>query len=500
MKTLYTLFALLALSLFASAQNEEDALKFSRILPFGSARVTAMGGAFGALGGDLTTLSMNPGGIGVFRKSEFSFTPMMDFAHAKTKGIDNEKNIFLLSNIGAVLSFTPNSNTIKNFNVGFNYSTLNNFNRNNFQGYYDTDGNSSLALVWKEEAKGKSPQELNNFTTGLAYDAYLLYLTPEAIANKEHNYETPIAATDKLQHYKYTRERGYQGEYALSLGANLDDKFYFGATLGIQSLHYRSYSDYTEEVIGQGITNKLVKFTSFQDFTSSGTGFNFKAGFIFRPIPAIRFGVAIHTPTYYNIDAYAQNKVLALFTEKPVEDAEETKDGIYGNFAWTEYSYKLKTPWRIIAGTAIILGQRMILSADYEYVDYTAAKFSNNDASNEYFETNEAIKNIYKATHNFRIGAEYRFNSIFCLRGGYALSASPYEKGEMNEDNDIQIYSGGLGINLGSFYADASYVHKKSDINGLFYYHEAPSGIIESPEFNTKFKNNEFRLTFGLRF
>ena len=52
MKILYILPTLLLFSLFASAQNEEDALRFSRLTPFGSARVTAMGGAFGALGGD----------------------------------------------------------------------------------------------------------------------------------------------------------------------------------------------------------------------------------------------------------------------------------------------------------------------------------------------------------------------------------------------------------------------------------------------------------------
>ena len=196
MKILYILPVLFLFTLSASAQNEEDALRFSRIVPFGSARVTAMGGAFTALGGDLTTLSMNPAGIGVFRKSEFSFTPMMDFAHAKTKGIDNEKNMFIMSNAGLVLSFSPNNRILKNFNVGFNYSTLNNFNRNIFQGYYETDGNSSLANVWKEEADGKSPQQLNDFTTGLAYDAYMLYLSKEAIENKDYNYENPIRETD----------------------------------------------------------------------------------------------------------------------------------------------------------------------------------------------------------------------------------------------------------------------------------------------------------------
>lgn len=150
---------------------------------------------------------------------------------------------------------------------------------------------------------------------------------------------------------------------------------------------------------------------------------------------------------------------------------------------------------------ATVLGQRAIISADYEYVDYTSAKFTNNGSGNEYLATNEAIKTIYKGTHNFRAGAEYRFSSIFCLRGGYSYSASPYTKGEMNEKNNIQTITGGVGLNFGVFYADLAYLHKNSKINGLFYYYETPdSKIIESPEFQTKFKNNEFRLTLGIRF
>lgn len=408
--------------------------------------------------------------------------------------------MYLLGGLGFVLSFQPMSNKWKNINIGFNYTNLNNFNRNIFQGYYETNGDSSLSNIWKEEADGLSPKELNDFTTGLAYDAYMLYLSPEALENKDYDYETPIRSIDQLQHYKYTRERGFQSEYAISAGANYDDKFYFGITLGIQSLHYKSFSVYTEEIIGE-TNNKLEKFSMYQDFTSSGVGINFKAGFIYRPIPVLRLGFAIHTPTYYDLDAYANNNVSAKFTELPVEDAKPTDNFEYGESAWTDYSYKLKTPWRFMASAATVLGQRAIISFDYEYVDYTTAKYSNDGAKNEYLETNNAIKAIYNSTHNFRAGAEYRFNSVFYLRGGYAYSASPYTKGEMNEKNDIQIITGGLGLNFGVFYADLAYLHKASKLNGLFYYYETPKGqVIESPEFQTKFKDNEFRLTLGIRF
>lgn len=500
MKTIYILPLLLLLSLCAKAQNEDDALRFSRISPFGSARVTAMGGAFGALGGDLSTLSMNPGGIGVFRKSEVSFTSILDFSNSRTNGIDRKKSAYLLGNLGMVLSFTPISDKWKNVNVGLSYTNQNNFNRNTYQGLYNITGDNSLANVWKEEADGLSPKQLNEFTTGLAYDAYMLYLSPKALEDKDYNYENPLIGTDQLEQSKFTREGGYQGEYAISAGANYDDKFYFGATLGIQSVHYRSYSSYTEATYGDNITSKLDAFMFEQEFRSSGTGINFKAGVIYRPIPAIRLGLAVHTPTYYNMDARAYNHVTAKFFELPVPDAKPEDDFTYGNGIGTKFSYKLSTPWRLIASAATVIGQRAIISADYEYVDYASAEFSNDDAKNEYAETNNVIKTAYKSTHNFRAGAEYRFNSVFCLRGGYAFSASPYAKGGMNEKNNIQSITGGFGLNFGTLYVDAAYRHESSKLNGLFYYYESKNGVIESPEFQTKYRDNEIRLTLGLRF
>lgn len=287
----------------------------------------------------------------------------------------------------------------------------------------------------ESEADGTPRNSLNPFTTSLAYDAYLLNLPED---NTDNVYDIPIDNTHSVEELKYTKERGYQAEYAISVGANYDDKFYFGATLGIQSIHYKSFSYYTEWVVGDQIDSKLKGFTFDQDFVTSGTGVNFKFGMIYRPIPAIRIGAAIHTPTYYSLDAYARNGVYSEFVELPFEGASSGNDLKYGMDAITDYTYKLKTPWRVMGSIATVLGQRAIISADYEYVDYTSAKFTNNGSGNEYLATNEAIKTIYKGTHNFRAGAEYRFSSIFCLRGGYSYSASPYTKGEMNEKNNIQ--------------------------------------------------------------
>ena len=79
------------------AQTAVDAYQMSRYDLRGTARFMSMGGAFGALGGDLSTLNQNPGGLGVYRKSDVgitldidiqkstSNTPLMSYSQNQTK-------------------------------------------------------------------------------------------------------------------------------------------------------------------------------------------------------------------------------------------------------------------------------------------------------------------------------------------------------------------------------------------------------------------------------
>ena len=73
------------------AQDETDALRYSQFFLGGTARSVAMGGAFGALGGDFTSLSLNPAGIGVYRSTELSFTPILSVNNTNTNYMGNAR-------------------------------------------------------------------------------------------------------------------------------------------------------------------------------------------------------------------------------------------------------------------------------------------------------------------------------------------------------------------------------------------------------------------------
>ena len=130
MKKLYfTVSAIIAAGFVPStmsAQSATDAYQVSQYDLKGTARFMSMAGAFGALGGDLSTLSQNSAGIGVYRSNELGFTLNLDAQQstAKSMGVSNTDNQtkFYLNNIGGVATIRLNSSAVPNFNIGFTYN------------------------------------------------------------------------------------------------------------------------------------------------------------------------------------------------------------------------------------------------------------------------------------------------------------------------------------------------------------------------------------------
>lgn len=68
---------------------ETDALMYTRSQIAGTARTSATGGAFGAVGADLGSVSINPAGLGLFRSIDVSFTPGLQLAFNNSKFNNN---------------------------------------------------------------------------------------------------------------------------------------------------------------------------------------------------------------------------------------------------------------------------------------------------------------------------------------------------------------------------------------------------------------------------
>ncbi len=224
-KQLFILSAGFVCSFSAISQNEIDAMRYSQLTFGGTARFASMAGSMGALGGDISTLSFNPAGIGIFRKTELSITPSIfsqttSSTYNSVNGSDRKLN-FNLGNIGLVATFKMKDTTSgwQNLNFGFGYNRTNNFhNRQVIQGYNKT---SSLLDTYVAEANGHNPTDFDSFGTGMAWYTYLI--NPDSSGTNMYNH----VITNYGQLQKKTIETsGSMGETVLSFGGNYTNKLF----------------------------------------------------------------------------------------------------------------------------------------------------------------------------------------------------------------------------------------------------------------------------------
>ncbi len=481
-KIISGIFFLIALSV--AAQNETDALRYSQISPTGTARFAALGGAFGALGSDFTTLSFNPAGIAFYRSSEISVTPSVfnststaDYLGTRTK--DNKPN-FNFGSIGIVNTRIRNKegNTYGwlNFNFAIGYNRLNSFqNSLSIQG---RNFDHSIADAFASQAYGTNYNDLSNsnsFDANLAWQTYVI----DTIPGTTSNYKTPMGNYGQLQKLQSTT-RGSMGETVIAFGANYSNRLYLGATIGIPNIKYYSQKTYEETDDLDSIPN----FTSMkynQSMKTSGSGFNLKLGAIYRITDWVRVGAAFHTPTYFRLtDTWTSDMSSRIY------NTDFSASAPIGNF-----SYTLTTPLKAIASVGFIVGKAGLISADYEYVNYSTAKL--NSSSYNFSTENTNVKDNYHATGNIRIGTEWRYK-IFSARAGYAIYGSPYSKTFKLDNSTVSF---GAGFRTKGFFMDAAYLMNFSKKNRYNLY------VLDATNAASAEVNNvsgSFMLTFGFRY
>ena len=473
---------LIGISLIVSsnlfAQEASDALRYSQNTVDGTARFTSMGGAFGALGGDMSSISYNPAGLGVYRKSEFSFSPSLNYSLDKSDYLGEKYSDFSykmnVGNFGFVGSFTSENEEEGwvGLNFGFSYNKMNNFNRNTLiQG---TNSENSMTDFFALKANGKTSETMDYFSEGLAWDSYLINQKSGELSQ----YESVMNTYGELQQ-KAIQTKGSVGEYNISMGANYGHKFYIGGSVGFQSINFEENSIYTEEDLNNEI-DSFAKFDFTQNLQTEGSGINLKIGTIFRPIEWMRVGIAFHSPTFYSLNDNYVGKISADF-DSGVSHEKESQIGVF--------DYELSTPLKAIGSLAFVMKEKALLSVDYEFVDYTSMRMRSD--SYTFINENTDIQNNFVATGNIRAGLEYKFGP-YSLRGGYTYYGNPYNKNNVNNKKQNSSYSLGFGVKDEGFFFDLAYVLSMSKENYFLYDIAEPSSI-------TTIKHKVV-ATFGFKF
>ncbi|MCX2740428.1 OmpP1/FadL family transporter [Pontibacter anaerobius] len=510
-----TLLASLALLLgwggTAFAQTEIDALRYSQTGVSGTARIQGMGGAQTALGADISSLSGNPAGLGMFRRSEFTISPGIQSISNNTSILGERttgsNSNFVFPQLGVVISNRKGDSDESDWRgvtFGIGFTRLNNFNER-YTSYRTQSGTLDPTLVeyfadlaaQNGRTRASLDQEFDaGFTTleGLGYGAYLFDVTEEGEVFAEER----IGSISQREEIIRT---GSQNQIDIGVGTSYKDRLYIGASLGIVTVDFSEEKIYTE---AEG--DASTPFTSLEyvdEFSTSGAGVNLKVGLIARPIDALRLGLSIQTPTAYTFDDDYQRRISTTFN-----DGVETAAEVPGQF-----SYRLVTPFKATGGVAYFIGKYGFVTADVEFVNYGSAKYREDDdfSSGGFFDDiNDGISSNNSSVVNYKIGAEARYE-VFRLRAGYAYNADPeggssYDAGFINyKYGPTHNYTVGAGVRLQNFYVDAAYVHSQQDVgyapfvSGTSY---SPYSLKTSgePVLNIDKKQNSVMLTVGVNF
>ncbi len=480
-RLLTSIFVLLAIISFA--QNEDDALRYSRLAPVGTARFTSMGGAFGSLGGELGCAAYNPAGIGVFRSSQMTFSgawsTMRNQAEYYGQSNTTTKSVFNLSNLGFVIA-NPISDESgwKYLNFSMVYNQLANLNKN----VYISGSNNQSSLL-----DGQLQDALDFGTdNNLFYDADLLFV-PSGQSQLTNDYIYLNKGYGSNQS-KSIQSKGFVGEYDFNISGNFNDRFFVGGTIGLVRAKYQETSVYDETPTVEGID--LLNFNVTDYFQTVGTGFNFKAGMIFKANDFLRLGAAIQTPTIYNMHDNYDSKVHSKIN---YFNNQTNSYEIGNNEAKSDrsfYDWELTTPLKAMASIGFIFQKHGSLSIDYEILDYSQLNLNADD--DPFTDVNNTISNIYTTGSNIRIGGEFLLGPV-SFRGGFGYYSSPYVSSQANSDANYIIYSGGIGFRAKEAYIDFGYSHSQMDEKYFLYgAADSKSGITNS--------RNTFITTVGFRF
>ena len=127
-RSILKLYLIFGISLIYS-QTYEDVLRYNSYNYEGTSRFNSMGGAFGALGGDLSAISLNPAGSSIFLESEFGVTLNYKNNEIRNNFNNNQsiskENLVSFNQVGLVLVY---ENRKSKFSFGYNMNRFNDFN------------------------------------------------------------------------------------------------------------------------------------------------------------------------------------------------------------------------------------------------------------------------------------------------------------------------------------------------------------------------------------
>ncbi len=452
MKKIITYIILLA-STVGSAQNITEAVRYSSLNQQSTARVAGVAGAFGAMGGDIGVVTLNPAGIGDFRKSEFVISPTIFSisTDADINGADNPTTTDLNSKLtigalGVVFSGQPRGGKFQTSNFAI---TLNKRTTLRQRFAYDGLTQGSITTRFAERANGNPPENLDQFEGLLAFNAGAIF-----DFDGDNFYDTDFKESTVVQKGQEIIRFGAVNDINLTWGGKLSENINIGLGVGIPVVSYEEDKLYVERDEPEDFIPAFNSLEYQENLITSGVGFNIRGGVQGELLEKFRVGLSMQSPTWFNLNDDYSTSLTYSFTDSPTEGpVVTTADSPNGSFR-----YRLKTPWQATGSVGMILRSESLngfINLDVEYLDYTNNEFDFERFGGELGdiilqnEANDAIFDQLQNAINLRLGGEVAYNKIRG-RAGVAMISSPY----LEQSGRDFALSAGLGFRFDGLYID----------------------------------------------
>lgn len=497
MKNLTTILLICGFSTFALGQTVESAVDYATQDLVGSGRFISMGGAFTALGGDLSSVKLNPAGSGVKKTDEWAISGGMTMYKSTSVSpggsVDQTLNRFFIPDVTYTKVNPTKDRYWKTVNFTVGVQRINNLN-----GLIETSGTGrfkSYINTLKEEAQANKDISRPLDASSWAYQAFQTFLID---TNAKGNYYSMLE--DDGQDFKYNYDsEGRMYEMFLTVATAYKDKLFLGGTLAFPIVNQTTYSRLTEsnfffprtDLVLNGISTQLTSahFETRHDVTGSGVVGKF--GLLYKVDKNVRLGASYHTPTYYNLEDIFSYRTTAYFKDF------NTQIITYGGGAY----FNLILPAQYNLGMSYVFGKKGLISFDYNYTDVSTTEYivPAYDINYEYFNgnptngergVNDYLREEFTGAHTLRFGAEYNIKP-FRVRGGFATRSSPYKN---SENLKSLTFSGGVGFSRKEFYMDLGFAHTQTEETINLNAYEGPEG-----QGDETYYQNQMVLTVGFR-
>jgi len=458
---------------FVGAQNIDDVLRYGTDNLQGTARFQGLSGAFGALGGDLSALNINPAGSAVFANSLFTISGT-SYNRDNASSYFNGNNGRLTNNVdinqaGGVMVFktTNPDSKWKKVSLAINYDVVQDLDDEFF-----VSGNSNQGI----------DNYFLNFANGVPFDAILLqdnellenayldigsqqgFTDQQAFLGYFGGIIDPQSPDDDNLDYvsnadyntvnqEFSRlTTGYNSKFTINAATQYENRLQLGASLNFHNVQYTQLDRFFED--GYNSASE-IQFTTFDNYLrTQGSGFSFSLGAIAKLNEFVRLGTSYQSPTWYRLTDDTSQRINSDLAD---EDINFINFDVVNLFD----TYTIKTPEKWTGSLAIIFGKNGLLSLDYGFQDMSRAELK--PVSDTSFATvNNQIVSELASVSSIRVGGEYRIAQV-SLRGGYRFEQSPYANGVTI--GDLNGFSAGLGYNFGGSRLDLAFNRTEQDFN-----------------------------------